>query len=62
MVEFTVAVDNYDRFMGRYAIGLAPVVLILVALPLWWVLSVAREPNNENPLFRNTAVSIKVAD
>ena len=24
MAEFTVAVENYDRFMGRYAIGLAP--------------------------------------
>src|ERR671938_532299 len=24
MVEFTAAVENYDRFMGRYATGLAP--------------------------------------
>jgi SAM-dependent methyltransferase len=24
MVEFTTAVENYDRFMGRYATGLAP--------------------------------------
>ena len=24
MVEFTAAVENYDRFMGRYAAGLAP--------------------------------------
>src|SRR6188472_1232594 len=24
MAEFTVAVENYDRFMGRYATGLAP--------------------------------------
>ena len=24
MTEFTVAVENYDRFMGRYATGLAP--------------------------------------
>jgi SAM-dependent methyltransferase len=24
MAEFTAAVENYDRFMGRYAIGLAP--------------------------------------
>jgi trans-aconitate methyltransferase len=24
MAEFTAAVENYDRFMGRYAAGLAP--------------------------------------
>src|SRR5258707_170637 len=24
MAEFTAAVENYDRFMGRYATGLAP--------------------------------------
>src|SRR5262249_12032782 len=24
MTEFTAAVENYDRFMGRYAAGLAP--------------------------------------
>ena len=24
MAEFPVAVENYDRFMGRYATGLAP--------------------------------------
>ena len=24
MTEFTAAVENYDRFMGRYATGLAP--------------------------------------
>ena len=24
VVEFTGAVENYDRFMGRYAAGLAP--------------------------------------
>ena len=24
MAEFTATVENYDRFMGRYAIGLAP--------------------------------------
>ena len=43
-------------------IGMAPVVLLLLALPLWWVLSVARDPKNESTLFRNTPVSIKVAD
>ena len=60
---FAPLVGAVGQHLGaRYAIGMAPVVLLVLALPLWWVLSVARPPDNEKNLFRNRSVSIKVAD
>ena len=59
MREYSGHVSFPGLFQGTSGVSYA---LLRLALPSWWVLSGARAPKNENLLFRNTPVSIKVAD